>query len=126
MLIFILFVFLCNFFGSLLTVPCLENVTDVTCLFSVKWAVLFMKQISEVEEKPFTSSLTICPEAFCRNGWGGRSNTSPLAPSQRIRGYFIKRRRNRYSPPRCWIFSKIRGDIRKSSCTTMQYQQNRR
>jgi hypothetical protein len=25
-----------------------------------------MKKISEVEGKPFTSSLNICPEAFCR------------------------------------------------------------
>ncbi len=28
-----------------------------------------MKQISEVEEKPFTSSLNICPEASCRKRW---------------------------------------------------------
>jgi hypothetical protein len=33
-------------------------------------------QISEVEEKPFTSSSNNCPEAFCRKGWGGRSNFS--------------------------------------------------
>ncbi len=29
-----------------------------------------MKQIAEVEKKPFTSSLNICPEAFWRKGWG--------------------------------------------------------
>jgi hypothetical protein len=28
-----------------------------------------MKEISEVEEKPFTSSLNICPEDCYRKGW---------------------------------------------------------
>jgi hypothetical protein len=36
-----------------------------------------MKQIMEEHEKPFTSSLTICPEACCRRGVG-RSNAFPL------------------------------------------------
>jgi hypothetical protein len=34
-----------------------------------------MKQISEVEEKPFTSSSSICPEACFRKRWGGQRNT---------------------------------------------------
>ncbi len=37
-----------------------------------------MKQIYEVEEKPFTSSLVFCPEACCRKGYGHRAgDTSP-------------------------------------------------
>jgi hypothetical protein len=36
-----------------------------------------MKQIVEEHEKPFTSSLNICPEACCRRGFG-RSNAFPL------------------------------------------------
>jgi hypothetical protein len=36
-----------------------------------------MKQVTEVEEKLFTSSLNMCPEDCCRKGWGGRSNASP-------------------------------------------------
>jgi hypothetical protein len=32
----------------------------------------------EVEEKPFTSSLSICPEACFRKGWGARGVTPPL------------------------------------------------
>ncbi len=37
-----------------------------------------MKQISEVEEKPFTSSVNFCPEACCigKGVRGGRSITS--------------------------------------------------
>jgi hypothetical protein len=52
-----------------------------------------MKQISEVEEKPFTSSLYICSETFCRF----------YRFLQLIAGYFIPRRRNRYSPPRYFL-----------------------
>jgi hypothetical protein len=29
-----------------------------------------MEQISQMEEKPFTSSLNYCPEACFRKGWG--------------------------------------------------------
>ncbi len=40
-----------------------------------------MKQIFEMDEKPFTSSLNTNPEACCRNGWWvrgwGRSNPPP-------------------------------------------------
>ncbi len=68
---------------------------------------LTMKQISEVEGKPFTSSLNICPEKpAVERGGGGRSNTSPLFHhpiSQLIRGYLIQRRRNRYSSLRCFL-----------------------
>ncbi len=56
-----------------------------------------MKQISEVEEKLLTSSLNICPEA----PWPRRHRISQL-----ICGYFIWRRRNRYSPP-SWPFVDI-------------------
>jgi hypothetical protein len=69
-----------------------------------------MKQISEVEGNPFTSSLNSCPEKekpAVERGGGGRSNASPplfhLPISQLIRGYLIQRRRNRYSPPRCFL-----------------------
>jgi hypothetical protein len=48
-----------------------------------------MKQISEVEEKPLRSSLNTCHLHLI---------------SQLIRGYFIKRRRNRHSPPRRVFF----------------------
>jgi hypothetical protein len=37
-----------------------------------------VKEIFEVEEKPFTSSLHIGPEACCKGNRGRRSNTSPL------------------------------------------------
>ncbi len=37
-----------------------------------------MKQISEIEENPLTSSLTIYPKACGRKGWVGRSDASPL------------------------------------------------
>ncbi len=40
-----------------------------------------MKQISEVVEIPFTSSLNMCPEACWRKGRGGRSNAFPLTPT---------------------------------------------
>jgi hypothetical protein len=37
--------------------------------------------MSEVEEKPFTSSLKICVQKpVFRKGWGGRSNASPPHP----------------------------------------------
>jgi hypothetical protein len=35
-----------------------------------------MGQISDVEEKPLTSSLNICPEACCGKGWW-RSGVTP-------------------------------------------------
>jgi hypothetical protein len=37
-----------------------------------------MKEITELKEKPFKSSLKICPEACCkkRRG-GGKNNASP-------------------------------------------------
>jgi len=65
-------------------------------------SLITIKQISEVEENPFMSSLNICPE----RGWGGRSDTSPSHHhpiSQLIRGYFIQRRCNRYSPSQCFL-----------------------
>jgi hypothetical protein len=38
-----------------------------------------MKVISKVEEKPFTPSLNICPDACCRKGLGfGRSDAFPF------------------------------------------------
>jgi hypothetical protein len=46
-----------------------------------------MKQISEVEEKPFTSSLSVQKPAEERDG-GERGVTAPRI-SQPIRGYFI-------------------------------------
>ncbi len=59
-------------------------------------------------EKPFTSSLNICPAGCCRRrcGGGGRSNVFPphCHPfSQTIRGNFVEWRRNLYSPPRCFL-----------------------
>jgi hypothetical protein len=42
--------------------------------------LLSMKQKFAVEEKPFTSSLSIYPEACCLKEWGGWNNASPLAP----------------------------------------------
>jgi hypothetical protein len=54
-----------------------------------------MKQISEVEEKPFTSSLYICSKAFLyaavERVEGGRSNFSPSPPTYfpAYLGYFI-------------------------------------
>ncbi len=35
------------------------------------------KQVSDVEEKPFTSSLNIGPSHVKKGGGGGRSNASP-------------------------------------------------
>jgi hypothetical protein len=47
--------------------------------FDICRKYLTMKQISEVEGKPFTSSLNICPEKpALERGGGGRSNASPL------------------------------------------------
>jgi hypothetical protein len=48
--------------------------------------LLSTKQISEVEEKPFTSSLYIRPEACClkNGGVGGRNNAFPLAPPEPV------------------------------------------
>jgi hypothetical protein len=66
-----------------------------------------MKQISEEEERPFTSSLNICPnnrgggktvhdvfkyQSAVKSGGDGRRNASPLHNqliSQQIRGYII-------------------------------------
>ncbi len=43
----------------------------------------------------------------CRKRWGGRSNASPPPHhhpiSQLIRGYFVYRRCNHYSPPQCFF-----------------------
>ncbi len=39
----------------------------------------YMKQISEKEDNPFTSSLNICPEACCRKGWGGQKKAPSFA-----------------------------------------------
>ncbi len=61
-------------------------------------------------KKKFTSSLNICS---VKRGRGRRSKTPPLpAISQLIRGCFIERRRNRYSPPRCFLHAK--GSIRET------------
>ncbi len=38
-----------------------------------------MKQLAEVEEKPFMSLLIIFLETRCRKGGDGRSNASPLS-----------------------------------------------
>jgi hypothetical protein len=55
-----------------------NNGASNTVYFETPWAVLVyrrfsMKQISEEEDKPFTSSLNIYPEASCRNDLGGYS-----------------------------------------------------
>jgi hypothetical protein len=66
-----------------------------------------MKQISEKEEKPFTSSL--CPEACCRNGWGWAEYTPPPSPPPYFpiyflnHRYFLSTRRNRCSYPQCFL-----------------------
>jgi hypothetical protein len=50
-----------------------------------------MKQISDVEGKPFTSSLNICLEACCRTGFRMGGITSTPSPfSQLLRGYLFK------------------------------------
>jgi hypothetical protein len=65
--------------------------------------ILKMKQISDEEEKPFTPSLSICPE-----GYKGRvelrlpSLSPPYFPAD-FCGYFLWRRRNRFSPPWCFL-----------------------
>jgi hypothetical protein len=69
---------------------------------------LTMKQISEVEGKPFTSSLNICPEKpAVERGGGGRSNASPLFSPPYFPDdpwiFHFQRRRTRYSPPRCFL-----------------------
>ncbi len=57
-----------------------------------------MKQISEVEGKPFTSSVNICPEAYSRKGLGAGWVTPPPPPtppfSQLIRGQGVTKRCN--------------------------------
>ncbi len=59
-----------------------------------------MGQISEVEEKPFTSSLNVYTEACC----GKRVGAGPSNASNTLfHGYFIERRRNRCSPHRCFL-----------------------
>ncbi len=40
--------------------------------------VVSMKKLSEVEEKLFTSSLNICPEACRKMGGGGQKKKAPL------------------------------------------------
>jgi hypothetical protein len=83
-----------------------------------------MKQISEEEEKPFTSSLNICQEeSFSGNG---RTENPSLLPttnhsiSQLIRGYPIQRRRGRFSPgcsvllPLCVTCDKLPSSMQKS------------
>ncbi len=75
------------------------------------WLDQGLAQISEVEENPFMSSLINYlsrnqKPAVEKEGGGGRSYAShphhhPFL--QLIRGYFISRRRNCYSPPRCFI-----------------------
>jgi hypothetical protein len=55
---------------------------------------------------PLTSSLNICQKPAVEKGVGlgeSRLSHSPPPFSQRIHGYFIKRRRNRCSPPRCFL-----------------------
>jgi hypothetical protein len=48
-----------------------------------------MKQISEVEEKPFTSSLNISPEACCSKGVGAGGVTPPPPPLYRPNSQLI-------------------------------------
>ncbi len=46
-----------------------------------------MKQIYEVKEKPFKSSLKICPESCCyRKGWRGRGRAGERLPHALTRG----------------------------------------
>jgi hypothetical protein len=85
------------------------------------------KQISQVEEKPFTSSLNIWLEACCRKRWGRAEELLPPHHhpiSQLIRGHFIKkRRRNRYSPPRCFLHDKnfhVVGNFKSALTTSPQ------
>ncbi len=55
-----------------------------------------MKQISEMEEKPFTLSFNICP--YDESDWGGRSDGSPhISPPP-------------YFPTDLWIFS-LKDDV---------------
>jgi hypothetical protein len=59
-----------------------------------------MKLISETEEKPFASSLKICPEVSVeRDVWHYAYPPNHRPISQLIGLCFIYRRRHRYSPP---------------------------
>jgi hypothetical protein len=40
-----------------------------------------MQQISVVEEKPFTSSLNICPQSYYKRGGGRPEKSLPLTPT---------------------------------------------
>ncbi len=65
-----------------------------------------MKQISTEEEKPFTSSSNIYPGAWFRKELGWVERRLPPSPPPHFpvdRGYLIYRRRNRYSPPLCFL-----------------------
>ncbi len=47
---------------------------------SVHRMLVAERQLSEVEEKPFTSSLNMCPAAAGEMVGGGRSNAAPSPP----------------------------------------------
>ncbi len=69
---------------------------EVVDTISEVYSTMPMKEISEVEEKSYTSSLNICPEVFSRQGRGvGGCNAPPPPPthhhpiSQLIREYIM-------------------------------------
>ncbi len=68
-----------------------------------------MKQISEVEEKPFTSSLNISlvSRSLFLTGMGAGGVTLSLL----IRGNFIKDDVTVFSPPRCFLHADTSGDV---------------
>ncbi len=84
---------------------CLRSI--VHCRFE---SMLAMKEESELEENPFTSSLNISLQACCRTGGGGPSNASPTHPPPQVHNPISQliceysRRRNRYSPHRVFRF----------------------
>ncbi len=69
------------------------------------------KKIYKMEGEPFTSSLNLCPEACCRKWWamGAEYGITPRPPPSPPLFFlndpliFLSRRRNRYSPPRCFL-----------------------
>jgi hypothetical protein len=58
----------------------MKNINAYTALMHIVSTVQYerMKQISEMEGEPFTSSLNICPEACYREGAGGITPPPPL------------------------------------------------
>jgi hypothetical protein len=57
--------------------------------------------VYEMEGKPSTSSLNICPETCCLGQMGEGVTTRKHPVSQLIHGHFMT---TKYSPPRCFLY----------------------